>query len=73
MIINLRDTTDVRGTIESIRRSIAIKGYNVWILACGAMLASIGLDTTSAAVIIGAMLISPLMSPSWALIIGWDQ
>ncbi len=62
-VINLRDTTDVRGTIESIRRSIAIKGYNVWILACGAMLASIGLDTNSVAVIIGAMLISPLMSP----------
>lgn len=62
-IIHLRDTTDVRGTIDSIRRSIAIKGYNVWILACGAMLASIGLDTNSAAVIIGAMLISPLMSP----------
>ena len=62
-IIHLRDTTDVRGTIESVRRSIAIRGYNVWILACGAMLASIGLDTNSAAVIIGAMLISPLMSP----------
>jgi uncharacterized hydrophobic protein (TIGR00271 family) len=62
-IINLRDTTDVRGTIDSVRRSIAIRGYNVWILACGAMLASIGLDTNSAAVIIGAMLISPLMSP----------
>jgi len=62
-IINLRDTTDVRGTIDSVRRSIAIRGYNVWILACGALLASIGLDTNSAAVIIGAMLISPLMSP----------
>ena len=62
-IVHLRDTTDVRGTIDSVRRSIAIKGYNIWILACGAMLASIGLDTNSAAVIIGAMLISPLMSP----------
>lgn len=62
-IIHLRDTTDVRGTIESIRSSIEIRGYNVWILACGAMLASIGLDTNSVAVIIGAMLISPLMSP----------
>lgn len=62
-IIHLRDTTDVRGTIESIRNSIEIRGYNVWILACGAMLASIGLDMNSVAVIIGAMLISPLMSP----------
>ncbi|RMG63074.1 MAG: DUF389 domain-containing protein [Bacteroidetes bacterium] len=62
-VVHLRDTTDVRGTIDNIRNSIVIKGYNVWILACGAMLASIGLDTNSAAVIIGAMLISPLMSP----------
>ncbi|MEL6674856.1 MAG: DUF389 domain-containing protein [Bacteroidota bacterium] len=62
-IINLKDTTDVRGTIDSIRKNSAIKGYNVWILACGAMLASIGIDTNSAPVIIGAMLISPLMSP----------
>jgi len=62
-IINLRDTTDVHGTIKSIEKNIEIKGYNVWILGCGAMLASIGLDTNSAAVIIGAMLISPLMSP----------
>lgn len=61
--INLRDTTDIRKTIDSIRKSIAIRGYNVWILACAAMLASIGLDTNSEAVIIGAMLISPLMSP----------
>ena len=62
-IINLRDTTDVKGTIDSIRSSIAIRGYNVWILACGAMLASIGITQDSTAVIIGAMLISPLMSP----------
>ena len=62
-IINLRDTTDVRNTIDSIRNSIEIRGYNVWILACGAMLASIGITLDSTAVIIGAMLISPLMSP----------
>ncbi|MEM7658449.1 MAG: DUF389 domain-containing protein [Bacteroidota bacterium] len=62
-IVHLENTTDIRGTIDSIRNSIEIRGYNVWILACGAMLASIGLDTNSAAVIIGAMLISPLMSP----------
>lgn len=62
-IINLKDSTDVRGTIESIRTSTAVKGYNVWILACAAIIASIGLDLDSPAVIIGAMLISPLMSP----------
>ena len=62
-IVNLRDSTDTKGTIDSIRQGTAIKGYNLWILACGAMLASIGLDLNSVAVIIGAMLISPLMSP----------
>ena len=61
--INLSDGTDVKGTIDSIRNNITVQGYNVWILACGALLASIGLDTNSPAVIIGAMLISPLMSP----------
>ncbi|MEL7342929.1 MAG: TIGR00341 family protein, partial [Bacteroidota bacterium] len=62
-IVNLRDTTDVKKTIDSIRKGVEIRGYNVWILACAAMLASIGLDRNSSAVIIGAMLISPLMSP----------
>ena len=61
--IDLREGTDVRGTIDSIRNNIGIKGYNVWILAAAAVIASIGLDTNSQAVIIGAMLISPLMSP----------
>ena len=61
--VNLKSSTDIRGTIDSIRNSIEIRGYNMWILACGAILASIGLDTNSPAVIIGAMLISPLMSP----------
>ncbi|MEM6265297.1 MAG: DUF389 domain-containing protein [Bacteroidota bacterium] len=55
--------TDALGTIQSIDKNIAIKGHNVWILVTAAMLASIGLYTNSAAVIIGAMLISPLMSP----------
>ena len=54
-LIHLRDTTDIKGTIDGIRKGIEIRGYNVWILACGAMLASIGLDQNSAAVIIGAM------------------
>ncbi|MFK7972988.1 MAG: DUF389 domain-containing protein [Bacteroidia bacterium] len=61
--IDLRQGTDVKGTIESIDNNIAIKGSNVWILAAAAVIASIGLDVDSQAVIIGAMLISPLMSP----------
>ena len=62
-VIDLREGTDVKGTIDSIRNGITIRGYNIWILACGALIASIGLDQDSPAVIIGAMLISPLMSP----------
>ena len=62
-VANISDGTDVFGTIEHIKKDINIRGSNIWILVCSTMLASIGLDLNSAAVIIGAMLISPLMSP----------
>jgi len=55
--------TDVDGTIGDIKDGVRLRGANVWMLICSAILASIGLDVNSAAVIIGAMLISPLMSP----------
>ena len=63
MVINLQKTTDALGTISTIKAGIVIKGYNIWILVASTVLACIGLDTNSVAVIIGAMLISPLMSP----------
>ncbi|MCE2503235.1 MAG: TIGR00341 family protein [Chlorobi bacterium] len=59
----LFEGTDAEGTIENIRSNVQLRGANVWILICAAGLASIGLDVNSAAIIIGAMLISPLMSP----------
>ncbi|MEM6268902.1 MAG: DUF389 domain-containing protein [Bacteroidota bacterium] len=62
-VINLQSTTDAAGTINSIRSGIVVKGYNIWLLMASAVLACIGLDTDSPAVIIGAMLVSPLMSP----------
>lgn len=62
-VTSLKDTTDVEGTMETIKSGVDLKGTNVWILVCSALLASIGLDTNSSAIIIGAMLISPLMSP----------
>jgi len=62
-IFSIQDGTDVQGTIDTIKSGAKLKGTNIWIMICGAMLASLGLDTNSAAVIIGAMLISPLMSP----------
>ena len=38
-----------------------IRGANMWILMLAILIASIGLNVSSTAVIIGAMLISPLM------------
>ncbi len=59
----LIDGTDVEGTIKTIGDGSDMRGDKIWILFSGAILASIGLDTNSSAVIIGAMLISPLMNP----------
>jgi uncharacterized hydrophobic protein (TIGR00271 family) len=59
----LIDGTDVDGTIKTIGDGSEMRGDKIWILFSGAILASIGLDTNSSAVIIGAMLISPLMNP----------
>ncbi len=55
--------TDVPGTEQRIEDGIPVRGERAWLLVCSCLLASIGLDVGSAAVIIGAMLISPLMSP----------
>lgn len=62
-MLSLIEGTDVEGTINTIDQGSDIKGDKIWILISGAILASIGLDTNSSAVIIGAMLISPLMNP----------
>lgn len=50
-------------TIKGIIRDVDFKGFNVWILILAIFIASIGLNVNSTAVIIGAMLISPLMGP----------
>ncbi len=62
-LIDLRDGLDKVGTIENIKNNRRMRGANAWLLMCSIMVASIGLDLNSTAVIIGAMLISPLMSP----------
>jgi uncharacterized hydrophobic protein (TIGR00271 family) len=48
---------------DSIEREIIFKGTNLWILVFAIVVASVGLNINSPAVIIGAMLISPLMGP----------
>jgi len=57
------NTTDIHGTIEGVKSDIFFKGHKLWILVLSVFICSIGLKINSAAVIVGAMLISPLMGP----------
>ena len=52
---------------ESIVKDSIFKGTNLWILVFAIIVASVGLNMNSTAVIIGAMLISPLMGPITAM------
>jgi uncharacterized hydrophobic protein (TIGR00271 family) len=61
---HLRDDQSSFDEIDrNIRDGIEIKGTNLWVLMLAIFIASIGLNVNSTAVIIGAMLISPLMGP----------
>ena len=62
-LLDFRDDTDRDATIEAIKCDIPFKGATAWILICSIFVASIGLNANSTAVVIGAMLISPLMGP----------
>ena len=63
-MFNLHEGEDDRAkTLEIIKQNISFTGANMWILACAIIVASVGLNVNSTAVIIGAMLISPLMGP----------
>lgn len=62
-LFDLRHNLDEISTIENIKKGIEFKGENLWALIFAIFIASIGLNTNSTAVIIGAMLISPLMGP----------
>lgn len=57
------DMAPERETIEAIENGVEFRGAKLWILVLAIFVASLGLNTNSAAVIIGAMLISPLMGP----------
>ena len=57
---DIEDCEIIHATIE---RDVIFKGTNLWILAFAIIVASVGLNVNSTAVIIGAMLISPLMGP----------
>ena len=60
---SLQRDHDPEQTINRIKGGIEFSGSNMWILAFAIIIASIGLNVNSTAVIIGAMLISPLMGP----------
>lgn len=57
------DKEDDFNTLEMVRADVDFRGTKLWILICAIFVASLGLNTNSTAVIIGAMLISPLMGP----------
>jgi len=57
------DSARQEETVDMICRGVEFRGINLWVLIFATMIASLGLNVNSAAVIIGAMLISPLMGP----------
>ncbi|AXT52820.1 DUF389 domain-containing protein [Aquimarina sp. BL5] len=62
-LLDIRSDTDRDQTIEDVKNDIPFKGHTAWILIFSVFVASIGLNVSSTAVVIGAMLISPLMGP----------
>lgn len=52
-----------QSVIDQVKGSIVFRGTNLWILMFAILIASLGLNVNSTAVIIGAMLISPMMGP----------
>ena len=61
--MDLREGSDREGAVQTIVSGKLMRGSNAWMLVCSIMIASLGLNLNSGAVIIGAMLISPLMNP----------
>ena len=49
--------------VATISKGVEFRGINLWVLIFATMIASLGLNVNSPAVIIGAMLISPIMGP----------
>ncbi|MDO3694505.1 DUF389 domain-containing protein [Wenyingzhuangia sp. chi5] len=62
-LLDIREETNKEVTIEKIKAGIPVKSHNAWVLIFSIFIASIGLNVSSTAVVIGAMLVSPLMGP----------
>lgn len=67
--LQLDDETE-QEALDSIRKNVEFRGMNLWTLIFAIFIASIGLNMNSTAVVIGAMLISPLMGPIMGLGVG---
>lgn len=61
---------DLEKVIDNIDNGVIFRGTNLWILVFAIFIASLGLNVNSTAVVIGAMLVSPLMGPIMGLGIG---
>ena len=59
--MNMSEGADKEKIVSEITQTISFRGHVAWILVCSILIASVGLNLNSTAVIIGAMLISPLM------------
>ncbi|MBR5093309.1 MAG: DUF389 domain-containing protein [Bacteroidales bacterium] len=64
------DKEDEREVVRQVKEGVVFRGTNLWILIFAIFIASLGLNVNSTAVIIGAMLISPLMGPIIGLGLG---
>jgi uncharacterized hydrophobic protein (TIGR00271 family) len=66
----LTEKEDNKTVITNIENGVVFRGTNLWVLIFAIFVASLGLNVNSTAVIIGAMLISPLMGPIMGIGLG---
>ncbi len=66
----LEEKEDYVAVVDQLEKGVVFKGTNLWVLIFAIFVASLGLNVNSTAVIIGAMLISPLMGPIMGLGLG---
>jgi len=66
----LEEKEDYVAVINQLEKGVVFRGTNLWVLIFAIFVASLGLNVNSTAVIIGAMLISPLMGPIMGLGLG---
>lgn len=66
-LASITEDTDSETTISNIIKGVEFRADNVWVLFFAIIIASVGLNVNSTAVIIGAMLVSPLMGPIMGL------